>query len=82
MNISYEELRKIKHRLPTGSVKRIADALHVEEQSVRNYFGASKYEEGEIVGKHIQPGPHGGVVNLEDTKILEMAKTIIAESQN
>lgn len=78
MNISYNELRQIKHQLPTGSVKRIADSLNVDEQSVRNYFGAKKYDsDGQIIGKHIQPGPNGGIVNLENDKILNLAKQMI-----
>lgn len=81
MNITFDELREIKHRLPTGSVKRIAEALNLEEQTVRNYFGAHKYEDGDIVDVHIEPGPNGGIVQLEDTRILEMAKQIIEESE-
>jgi len=80
MNITFNELRNIKHALPTGSVARIAHELEIEEQTVRNYFGASKYENGKIAGKHIQPGPNGGIVRLEDTKILELARRIIEES--
>jgi predicted transcriptional regulator len=80
MNITFEELRKIKHSLPTGGVKRIADELHLEEQTVRNYFGAKKYENGQIVSQHIQPGPNGGIVNLEDDTILNVAMRIIEES--
>ncbi len=80
MNITFEELRAIKHSLPTGSVSRIAKKLNIEEQTVRNYFGAQKYEDGKIVGKHVQPGPHGGYVQLEDTAILELAKKIINEA--
>jgi len=80
MNITFEELRRIKHALPTGSVKRIADELHVEELTVRNYFGAKKYENGQIVSQHIQPGPHGGIVCLEDDTILNVAMRIIEES--
>lgn len=80
MNITFEELRRIKHALPTGGVKRIADELHIEEQTVRNYFGAKKYENGQIVSQHIQPGPDGGIVMLEDETILEVAKRIIQES--
>lgn len=80
MHITFDELRKIKHNLPTGSIHKIAEELNIEEQTVRNYFGAKKYEDGKIVGKHIQPGPDGGYVTLEDTKILEVAKRII-ESQ-
>ncbi len=80
MNITYDELRQVKHNLPTGSINRIASQLEVDEQTIRNYFGAKKYENGQIVGKHIQPGPSGGIVNLEDSTILELAKKIIAEA--
>ena len=80
MNITFEELRRIKHALPTGSVKRIADELNIEEQTVRNYFGAKKYENGQIVSQHIQPGPDGGIVMLEDDTILKVAQRIIEES--
>ncbi len=82
MNITYDELREIKHRLPTGSISRIAKTLNLDEQTVRNYFGAKKYMDGSIVGKHIQPGPQGGIVSLEDTVILDLAKKIIQESSN
>jgi hypothetical protein len=80
MYITFEELRRIKHRLPTGSVGRIASELNIEEQTVRNYFGAKKYEEGRIVGKHIQPGPDGGYVELDDDTILNVAQRIIEET--
>ena len=81
MYITFNELRKIKHSLPTGSVKRIAQELGIDEQSVRNYFGAMKYDnDEEIAGNHIQPGPDGGIVNIEDTQILELAKKIIEEA--
>ncbi len=81
MNITFSELRRIKHQLPTGSIKRIANELGIEEQTVRNYFGASKYEEGDFVGKHIQPGPDGGIVNIEDDSILKAARRILHEVQ-
>lgn len=77
MHITYDELRDIKHKLPTGSVNRIAEELGVSEQTIRNYFGAHKYENGEIVGTHIQPGPRGGSVYLEDTAILDAAQRIL-----
>lgn len=79
MHITNEELRSIKHQLPTGSVKRIAQELNISEQTVRNYFGAKKFENGEIVDVHIQPGPNGGIVHLEDTAILDAAKRIIGK---
>jgi predicted transcriptional regulator len=81
MNITFDELRKIKHALPTGSVSRIASELNVEEQTVRNYFGAKKYENGQVVGCHIEPGPEGGIVHLDDDIIFKAAKRILAETQ-
>ena len=80
MNITFEELRRIKPALPTGGVKRIADELKLEEQTVRNYFGAKKYENGQIVSQHIEPGPDGGIVHLEDETIINLARKIIEES--
>ncbi|MEY3421441.1 MAG: hypothetical protein RIR48_1733 [Bacteroidota bacterium] len=82
MNITFDELRRIKHALPTGSVSRIASELNIEEQTVRNYFGAKKYQNGQVVGCHIEPGPEGGIVHLDDDKIMIVAKRIIAEAQN
>ena len=82
MHISFKELRDIKHSLPTGSVKKIADELNLDEQTVRNYFGAKKYQDGEnIAGKHVQPGPNGGFVELEDDTILNVAKKLINQSR-
>lgn len=81
MNISFKELREIKHQMPSGSVSRIAQELGINEQTVRNYFGANKFEEGSLTGKHLQPGPNGGVVSLQDTTILNLAKEIIKEAK-
>ncbi|NET31932.1 MAG: DNA-binding protein [Cyanothece sp. SIO1E1] len=81
MNISFNELRDIKHKLPTGSVKRIAESLDIEEQTVRNYFGANKFQNGQLTGKHVQPGPNGGIVSLRDTTILDAAMKILRESE-
>jgi hypothetical protein len=82
MNITFDELRRIKHALPTGSVSRIASELDIEEQTVRNYFGAKKYENGQVVGCHIEPGPDGGIVHLDDDLIIKVAKRILAEAQH
>ncbi|MEQ8702423.1 MAG: DNA-binding protein [Phaeodactylibacter sp.] len=81
MHITYDELREIKHRLPTGSVKKIAHELGLQEQTVRNYFGAKKFENGDIVDAHIQPGPNGGIVKLEDSAILDAARRILSETE-
>ena len=82
MNITFDELRKIKHQLPTGSVSKIAHELNIDEQTVRNYFGAKKYDNGSVVGMHIEPGPEGGIVHLDDDKILKLARRIISEQQS
>jgi len=79
MNITFNELRKIKHSLPTGSVSKIAVKLSISEQTVRNYFGATKYDAGEIADFQLQPGPDGGIVSLKDTSILEAAREILRE---
>ena len=39
MIITFNELRRIKDRLPSGSSQRIADELGIEVEAVRNYFG-------------------------------------------
>ncbi len=78
MNITFNKLRDLKHSLPTGSIKKIAEELDIEEQTVRNFFGAKKYNDGDTVGKHIQPGPDGGVVHIDDVRIFELA-TKLAE---
>ena len=81
MNITFAELRSIKHQLPTGSVSKIAERLNIDEQTVRNFFGANKFGNGDYVGKHIQQGPNGGIVNIIDDTILNEAKKIIQEVQ-
>lgn len=79
MYITFDELRSVKHNLPTGSVAKIAQALQIEEQTVRNYFGAKKFENGKLVDYHIQPGPGGGIVELDDATILEKAQELLAD---
>ena len=76
--ITFNQLRNIKNSLPEGSAHVIADKLNLDVQAVRNYFGGTDYDRGESMGIHIQPGPDGGYVTLEDTKILDMALEILA----
>lgn len=79
--ISFNELRRIKDSLPSGSMHQIADKLNVTDQTVRNYFGGSNYQFGKNCGLHIEPGPDGGIVVLDDTEIFDMAVGIL-QSQN
>ena len=72
MVITFNELRRIKDKLPSGSSQRIADELNIDVNVVRNYFG----------GTHLEKGPDGGVVTLDDASILECAMRIIAEQKD
>jgi predicted transcriptional regulator len=75
--ITFNELRKIKDSLPDGSIKRIAKEFGLTEETVRNYFGGANYTNGAAVGIHMEPGPNGGIVLLDDTAILDRAKELI-----
>lgn len=71
--IKFTELRRIKDSLPDGSIRQIAETLQLPVETVRNYFGGSNYNKGQSCGVHIEPGPDGGYVSLDDTTILDMA---------
>ena len=71
--ITFNELRKIKDSLPTGSIHRIADELGMSVETIRNFFGGHNFKQGESVGIHLEPGPDGGLVMLDDTTVLEKA---------
>ena len=79
--ITFNELRKLKDSLPTGSMHRIADELNLSVETVRNFFGGQNFVNGQSVGIHLEPGPDGGIVMLDDTTVLEKALEILKESQ-
>lgn len=80
--ITFNELRRIKDSLPEGSMREIADRLNIDVETVRNYFGGTNFDKGESTGLHVEQGPDGGVVMLDDPKILNMAKTILQEKRD
>ena len=80
--ITFNELRKIKDSLPDGSMHRIADELDLNVNTVRNFFGGENYTEGKSVGYHIEPGPDGGIVVLDDTTVLDRALSILQEQND
>ena len=47
----------------------------------RNYFGGKHFEAKEGIGIHIEQGPDGGVVTLDDTTIFDAAMRIINEQK-
>ncbi|MCQ2245858.1 MAG: DNA-binding protein [Bacteroidaceae bacterium] len=77
--ISFNDLRKIKDQLPSGSMDRIAHELGMAPDTVRNFFGAQNFETGSTVGIHIEPGPDGGIVVIDDTSVLDCAMKILRE---
>lgn len=80
MVITFNELRRIKDRLPSGSSQRIADELGLDVETVRNYFGGKHFDAQANIGVHYEKGPDGGVVTLDDTKILDAAMRILNEN--
>jgi len=76
--ITFNELRKIKDSLPDGSIRLLAKEFDVTEETVRNYFGGANYTHGTSVGIHLEPGPNGGIVLIDDASILERAQELIA----
>jgi hypothetical protein len=76
--ITFNQLRKIKDSLPDGSIRTIAEELSLDVETVRNYFGGANYDRGKSVGIHLEQGPDGGIVELDDTTILEMANEILS----
>ena len=66
--ITFNELRKLKDSLPDGATHQIADKLNI-----------TNYEFGKNAGVHIEPGPDGGIVVLDDTTIYDMALEILKE---
>ena len=79
--ITFNELRKIKDALPSGSTHKIADELGVSVETIRNFFGGHNFKEGKCVGIHLEPGPDGGMVMLDDTTVLDKAIKILKETQ-
>ena len=80
--ITFNELRRLKDSLPDGSMHKIADKLNTTVQTVRNYFGGVNYDSGKNCGVHIEPGPDGGIVVLDDPTIYDMAIAILKEQEN
>ena len=78
--ITFNELRNIKDRLPEGSIRKISKELDLNVETVRNYFGGVNYKEGKSIGVHVEQGPNGGIVELDDTTILDCAFRILDEA--
>mgnify|MGYP003238416261 CR=1 FL=1 len=58
------------------TVKHIA---FCQANTVRNFFGGHNFKEGKSVGIHLEPGPDGGLVMIDDTTVLDRALRILDE---
>ena len=74
---TFNKLREVKDSLPKGSSDVIAAKLGIAADDVRAFWSGT-----EAAGYHIEQGPDGGVVTLEDTKILEAALLVAWEAKN
>lgn len=81
--MTFNDLRKIKDSLPSGSSQRIADKLGISIDTVRNYFGGYNYCDANTpAGVHFEPGPDGGLVILDETDILDTALEMLNEKKS
>ena len=80
MRITFNELRRVKDRLPVGAIHQIAEDLDISVETVRNYFGGSNYNNGVSVGFHTEQGPDGGIVEIDDSTIFDKAIAILEEN--
>ncbi len=76
---TFNRLRDVKDSLPHGSMAAIANELGITADEVRAFFNGEGTPES---GYHIEPGPDGGLVILNDTRILEIALRIAWEAKN
>lgn len=81
IKLTFEELRRIKHELPSGSMKRIAESLDIKEDEVRTCFSGGIHLNGNSAsGIHREPGPEGRFIAIEDSRIIEIARQILLET--
>ena len=77
MRTTFNRLRAVKNSLPHGSIDAIAAKLGLTGDEVRAFFngeGTADY--------HLEPGFDGGIVDLTNTRILEVALRRAWEAQN
>lgn len=62
---TFNKLREVKDSLPKGSSEVIAAELGITADDVRAFFNGTAIS--------MEQGPDGGIVTIEDTRILEVA---------
>ncbi len=78
IHTTFNRLREVKDSLPDGSMTVIAEELGITPDDVRSYFGGNA---AAGLGVHLEPGPDGGLVLLDNTRILEVALRIAWENK-
>lgn len=76
---TFNRLREVKDSLPHGTMDAIAQELSVAPEEVRAYFRGEASGEN---GMHTEPGPDGGIVIIDNTRILEIALRKAWETKN
>ncbi|MBQ0136645.1 MAG: DNA-binding protein [Bacteroidales bacterium] len=76
---TFDRLREVKDKLPKGSSAVIAEELGLAADDVRDFFRGTASGES---GYHLEPGPNGGIVTLDNTRILEVALRIVWTKEN
>ena len=74
---TFNQLREVKDSLPKGSSAVIAEDLGIAADDVRAFFNGTATN-----GYHLEQGPDGGIVILEDTRILEVALRVAWASKH
>ena len=80
--ITYNKLRALRDALPDGALHRIAHDLNMDIDVVRSYFGCYDLIKGAPAGFHVEPGPDGGIVLVDDTKVLDYALQMLHDFSN
>lgn len=62
---TFNKLREVKDSLPKGSSEVIAAELGIAADDVRAFFNGTAIS--------MEQGPDGGIVTIEDARILEVA---------
>ncbi len=76
---TFNRLREVKDSLPHGSSAVIATELGIAADDVRDFFRGTATPDS---GSHLEPGPDGGIVTIDNTRILEVALRIAWETKN
>lgn len=79
MRMTFSEIRKLKDRMPNGTMHVLAQELGVTVETVRNYFGGENFQLGQPVGIHRELGSQQVILEV-DEHIIQRAQQLAARS--